>query len=333
MIEDHVSQSAISSPGNDPDRNETRLGASALEYRNALGAREQAAIQHLPEHTKQMVMLTGPRLYQPSPSKKLWAINAYLQLLQHILPTSSDPELLPARLWHDDLHTDNIFVHPSNPTQITAIIDWQSTQAVPLFDHHPDPAFLTYNGPDIGDNLEKPGPPNTAGLSADKKAAAIAQYLDRALMIAWRRLVRGKSPVQYRALKFQDSVQGNILHVARRSYEVGEAHLAALVLDLRDTWQQQQQQPESRLGFPVAISVEEEERIKRDVDGAEQGVSLLTQAREQMGEQWPEKGLVEHEAYEETKEMLGYVRDEIAQQCFDDEAERKEFLRRWPFDT
>ncbi|KAG7287097.1 hypothetical protein NEMBOFW57_006602 [Staphylotrichum longicolle] len=38
----------------------------------------------LPAPTKQWVMLTGPRLYQPTPPKKLWAINAYLEVLEHI---------------------------------------------------------------------------------------------------------------------------------------------------------------------------------------------------------------------------------------------------------
>ncbi len=114
-------------------------------------------------------MLTGPgMLYQPSPDKKLWALDAYLQLVEYILPSNeSNPEtqaMLPGRLWHDDLHDENIFVDPANPTQITAIIDWQSTQVVPLFHHHMDPAFLGYHGPDVGfDNLEKPSRLDTSG--------------------------------------------------------------------------------------------------------------------------------------------------------------------------
>lgn len=60
----------------------------------------------------------------------------------------------------------------------------------------------------------------------------------------------------------------------------------------------------------------------------------MSQVREHMGEKWPEKGLVEHEAFEETKALLMYMRDEIAEQCFgDDEAAKAEFLRGWPFET
>lgn len=247
-----------------------------------------------------------------------------------MLPTKSDPDspdLLRARLWHDDLHRENIFVNPAAPTQITTIIDWQSTQAVPLFDHSMDPAFFDYDGPDIGDNLEKPRPIDTTGLSPEEKATAITQHFDRAIMIAWRLLVRGKSPAQYQTTTFQDTTPGQIMRVAQRAYEVGETHLAALMLDFRDEWP-----PGSE--FPIVLSAEEEARIKRDVDGADRGASLITQAKSQMGEQWPEKGLPEHEAYDETKGFLTYARDEVARQCFDgDEAAEREFKRLWPFDT
>lgn len=91
---------------------------------------------------------------------------------------------------HDDLHPENIFVNPSDPTQITAIIRWQSTEALPLFDHQMGPSFIDYAGPDVGGDLEKPGPLNTAGMSREEKAVATAHHLDCALMIAWRRLAR-----------------------------------------------------------------------------------------------------------------------------------------------
>lgn len=277
-------------------------------------------------------MLTGPGLYQPSPSNKLLALDAYLQVLGHVLPKDSGAELhgiVPSRLWHDDLHAENIFVNPFEPTQITALIDWQSTQAAPLFDHTMDPSFLEYNGPEIGDDLSKPGPLDTTGMPEDEKAALVAAYIDRALMIAWRRLLRNKNPAQYQTIKFQDTTAGHILQLARRAYEVGEAHLAALMLDLRDAWP-----ADAGVGFPVKLSREEEARIRRAAEEADQGAGLVVQAKAQLGSQWPEKGVVDHGAYEETKALLTYVRDEMAEQCFaGDEAAKAEFVRGWPFET
>ena len=212
-------------------------GKSALAYRKAIATRERVAIQCLPELRKHnMVMLTGPGLYQPTSVKKLWALDAYLQLVEYLLPTELDPDMIPGRIWHDDMHDENIFVDPANPTQITAIIDWQSTQVAPLFDHQMEPAFLEYDGPEIGENLEVPVCPDTEGLSERESAAVFNDYMDRAVVVGWRRLVRGKSPVQHRTAAFHDSIPGNMLHVAKRIYEIGEAHLSALVLKLRDQW-------------------------------------------------------------------------------------------------
>lgn len=60
----------------------------------------------------------------------------------------------------------------------------------------------------------------------------------------------------------------------------------------------------------------------------------MSQIRAQMGDKWSEKGLAEHDAYDGTKKLLSYLRDEAAEQCFrDDEAARREFIQRWPFDA
>lgn len=192
-----------------------------------------------------------------------------------------------------------------------------------------DPSFLEYDGPEIGDDLSKPGPLDTTGMPEDEKAAAVAAYIDRALMTAWRRLLRNKNPAQYQTIKFQDTTAGHILQLARRAYEVGETHLAALMLDLRDAWP-----ADAGVGFPVELSQEEEVRIRRAAEEADQGAGLVVQAKAQLGSQWPEKGLVDHEAYEETRALLAYVRDEMAEQCFaGDEVAKAEFVRGWPCES
>jgi hypothetical protein len=277
-------------------------------------------------------MLTGPGLYQPTPSKKLWALDAYLQVLEHVLP-KGDPEsrdMLRGRLWHDDLDGENIFVNPAEPTQVTAIIDWQSAQSAPLFDHAMEPSFFDYDGRDAGEEFEMPGPLDTTGLSEAEKATAMTEHYDRGLMIAWRGLIRDEGPVQYQTIKFKNTTAGGILRAAPLVYVAGEAQLAALILEIRDKWP-------SGSKFPVALTAEEEERIKSGADGAEQGANLVSQIMAQLPAQWPRGGLASiavHEDYDEFKALLTYTRDEIARQCFgDDETARKGFLENWPFDT
>lgn len=145
-------------------------------------------------------MLTGPGIYQPSRTKKLGALNMYQQRLGNILSAkANDTEsqnMLPSWLWHNDLHGENISVNSNYHTQITAIIDWRSTQVFPLFDHHMDPVFLDYQGPDIGENLEQPAPFDAFGMSESEEEAAFERHVTPVLMTAWR-CVKGRSPTQY----------------------------------------------------------------------------------------------------------------------------------------
>ena len=88
-----------------------------------------------------------------------------------------DPLLCASHIWHNDLHEGNIFVDPANPTEITGIIDWQSTQAAPLFENTIDPGILDYDGPDIESPSEAILPENSNKLSrADKAAELMLDY-------------------------------------------------------------------------------------------------------------------------------------------------------------
>lgn len=50
-------------------------------------------------------------------------------------------------LWQTDLHADNIFVDPDNPSKVLGIIDWQSAHVAPLCQQVITLAFLDFNGP------------------------------------------------------------------------------------------------------------------------------------------------------------------------------------------
>lgn len=290
----------------------TFQGNSALEYRKAVGLRERAAIEtlhHLPTQT--VMVCGGPEpLYQPTLAKKLAAIEYYLQILASLLP--DDPSLTRGYLGHDNLHHENIFVNAENPTEVLGMIDWQSIQITPPFDHCLDPSFIDYNGPDVGDNLEPlKMPENVRSLHGEEKAAAINQYLDRSVMVAWRRLVQGKNESQYRAIRFQRLIRGDLLHLSRRIFEPGEAHFGALLLDLRDEWTTEcGSSPE----FPLKFSEQQVAEIEADTKRADLGIEVMRSVEQRLGELWPEKGVVEHERYDEAKAALRKMKAEIIDQ-------------------
>lgn len=124
----------------------TFLGSTTTDFLSAVAHREIAcANQQLKYPLIPEGLFYGPRQYQPTASKKLLALNNYLKVAPHILPENRATNA--SVLWHADLHLQNIFVNPTEPTEILGIIDWQSVSACPLFMQVRRPAFLDYNGP------------------------------------------------------------------------------------------------------------------------------------------------------------------------------------------
>ncbi|KAK2734335.1 hypothetical protein FQN57_001702 [Myotisia sp. PD_48] len=300
---------------------------SAMAYRTAIGDRETTAVRTLNHTPKQLAMLFGPPpFYQPTIGKKLDALRYYRQILKVLLP--DDPDLMTGHLWHNDLHHENIFVDPET-LQIQGIIDWQSIQIAPLSDHCLDPSFLDYNGPDVGDNLQRPKlPAEIQNLKGEEKSTALEQYINKGMMIGWRSLIHDKNPAQYRAIKFQQTAPGNLLQVSRRIFEVGEPYFLALLLDLRDEW--------ANAGipqFPIEFSDEQVTSIELDVERAELGVGAIKAIQQELGDLWPEKGVVEYKDYGEVKSMLQQVKGMfIAESSAYPGWDTETFERLWPFD-
>ncbi|KAI2044691.1 hypothetical protein LOZ43_006283 [Ophidiomyces ophidiicola] len=277
---------------------------SLQEYRQATGLREKSAIKTFSDTPvpKQLTMLYGPDLYQPTLKKRLEAAESYLQLLSLLLPT--DSALTSGHIWHNDLHGENIFVSQNMPTQVIGIIDWQSIQIAPLFDHCMDPTFLEYSGTPIGDSLKRPELPDTKSMSKDERDLAIKHYLDMSVMVAWRMLVKKKNPAQYRAILFEFTTEGYLLHLSRRLYELGEAYFSALLLDLCTE--------RGNENFPLVFSEERKLEIEGDREAAQLSSEAMRDLERRLDGLWPEKALIEHENYDEVKSRLREVKEELA---------------------
>lgn len=112
-------------------------------------------------------LFCGPRQYQPSLSKKFSGLENYLKVAPYVLPENKATHA--SVLWHGDLHSQNIFVDPQNPSLIVGIIDWQSVSACPLFMQVRRPAFLDYNGPTPSDLGKVPLPPSFNSMGPDEQ--------------------------------------------------------------------------------------------------------------------------------------------------------------------
>ena len=77
----------------------------------------------------------------------------YFDILTNLLP--GDQRLLRPSIAHPDFHTENIFVNPENPSEITAILDWSSAEIAPLVVQAKPLEMIEYEGPQV-EGLERP---------------------------------------------------------------------------------------------------------------------------------------------------------------------------------
>ncbi|GLB19183.1 hypothetical protein AtubIFM61612_009088 [Aspergillus tubingensis] len=172
--------------------------------------------------------------------------------------------------------------------------------------------------------------PNLSGLTPQERAAAVREYTTQNLFIGWRKLTRAKNPALYRAIEFRKTPAYGLIFLAHRMFEYGEAHFMSLLVDMKDHWGDL---PDTgNVPLPFEFTEAEIERIKVACDGAVAGTELVDGVKEQLGDLWPDKGLIENEWYEECRAALGEVRDRIVEELGESEEEREEYRRWWPFD-
>ncbi|CAP91172.1 Pc13g01030 [Penicillium rubens Wisconsin 54-1255] len=303
-------------------------GRSNLDVeKGPFGAREVKATQSL-EPPKPIALFCGPKLYRPDTEKKITALAWYRQVVGALIP--KDTAITRSCLWHNDLHDDNVFVDPDNPAKITGIIDWQSCHISPLFNHNPDPAFLSWDGLEP-ETLDLAPQPKLSGLSPEERSAAVHEYTLQNVFIGWRKLMHAKNPDLYRVVEFRRTAAYGLIFLAHRMFEYGEAHFQSLLVDLKDTWTDLPA-ISSDTPFPFDFSEADFERIKLDSNGAVAGTDLVAEVKERMGDLWPDKGFIEHERYDDCKAALHEVKGLILEQLAENDQEKAEYERFWPFE-
>ena len=307
------------------------LGNNLEAYQSAIGHREIACVRSLPRLPKSPVTLCGPGIYRPTREKKLRAIQCYLTMIKYLLPT--DQSIQSSCLWHSDLHVENIFVNPKDPTEIVGIIDWQSTELAPLFYHARQPYFLDYDGPPtLG--LERPRlPENLAQLDPAAQRQAKALYLNRSLSALYKTLLHRQNPPLYRALAFRETSSFDLLLLARNLLVDGEATYLAQVVELEKIWAELPGVcTRGAAPFPFQFSNEDKAEIQADVSGALRGIEAMREVQETLGELFPERGIVREEQYEEARDALRQIKEQVLETFARDESDRGIWREVWPFD-
>ncbi|KAF2496248.1 hypothetical protein BU16DRAFT_526753 [Lophium mytilinum] len=302
---------------------------SLEEYHKAIGYREIACVRQLPHLPKSPITLCGPGTYHPTRERKLKALHCYLKLIEFLVPT--DQAISSAHLWHDDLHVANIFVNPSQPTEVVGLIDWQSTEISPLYFHARQPHILDYDGPPVS-GLERPQlPEDIDKLDASAKKHAEALYLQQSLCSLYNTLTHHQNPRLYAALEFQQTTSYLLLLLARNLLIDGEASYLSQVAELEGTWGALPGAAGSP--YPFSFSPKEREEMEAEVEGVVRGMDAMRSIRESIGELFPEQGIVRPDQYDETLDALAQIKDQVIEEFAGSEQEREVWQKMWPFGT
>lgn len=274
------------------------------------------AIRSLSALPRPLSILCGPTLYQPTREKKLFACEAALQTLPQILPKEQWASTF--HMWHDDLHAENIFVDADNPTAITAIIDWQSTHIVPMFDHTVTPEFLDYDGP-VMQRMERPEPPSLQeGMDPEAEAAALALFDEQILASGYKHLLKENIKPLFDAVMYSECEESGVLGASRNIFELNEVYCLGFISTMENS--------------PVRFSEAELAMIEQDMEKTAASISAMCAIKTALGPLFPEKGIVRPEDYEKSKVALKTIKAQVLEDFSTSPEDRRVWEEEWPFD-
>lgn len=269
--------------------------------------------------------LYGPGAAHRSREKKIRAIQQYFDLLKSITP--EDEAVKRPCLWHGDLHVENIFVDPENPTQITSIIDWQSTVIAPLLMQVHEPPFLEYEGPQLKGLARPELPDDHEQIPAEEKRRATLYYNLASLSALYRHWVHVNNADAWKALEIQEAPSYRLLLLARKLFSDGEALYMAAALDLVES------HPDSFGDGVPTFTQEQRVEITADAEDAARGMEVMSGIKDALGDLFPEQGyVVGVEEYDRVKDALRQMRDQVIEQCATTEEEQETWRKVWPWD-
>jgi hypothetical protein len=307
-----------------------KIGNTVEDYCIAIGNREKACVKAIRPLPKPPLTLVGQ--YIPTLEKKLAALESYMKLVKFLLPT--DPFITTSHVWHSDLHAENIFVNPENPTEIVGIIDWQSIALVPLFENASHPALLDYDGPPLN-GLERPEEPKDLGqLDPAQRASVYEKYWDMTLASYYRNLIYYTNKRLYQAMEFRETLSSDLLVTARNLLIDGEAiYQERVAIELLKAWETLPRvQTTNNPPYPFNFSKEDLAAIERDFEGMSSGIMCMGQIQEEMGHLFPSDKCVSHEDYDKAKEALRAYSDKVLNDFSRSEEEKAAVITWWPFD-
>lgn len=134
-------------------------------------------------------------------------------------------------------------------------------------------------------------------------------------------------------MEFRQTKCFEMMLLAQNLLVDGETLYQASVLDLEKEWPDVPgAQALGNPRFPVRLSASEVRSLEKDVSGAILGMELMSDIKNSLGELWPEKGVVRHDQYNNTKTLLNQAKARMHDRLKSPKEDYAwEYL--WPFDS
>lgn len=216
------------------------LGGSVNELFATLVQRETKCLEMFTEFPRdcQQGIYNGPGGYQPTKHAKLSVLQDFRKVLKHILPKRDSLNI--GMLWHNDLHSDNIFVDKDDPTRITSIIDWQAVPIYPNFlaAHHP--ALIDHEGPKLEGFVQPLLPENLKDLELNEQKAAKELFVAQSVWLSYEIRVQKEAPDLLHGFRYRDTLPCQILGIIGSTFDDAEPHVQSLLADVakEEVWKQ-----------------------------------------------------------------------------------------------
>lgn len=254
-----------------------------------------------------------------------------MKVANYLLPANRS--ILPACLWHNDLHSDNIF-NPEKPSEITCLIDWQSTHVKPLLLQAGHPAFLDFEGPKPEGLVIPSLPEDFNDMNEVQQERAKFLLSQQRLFKAYEILSLQKNEKVYHALRYQKTLGFQIITLAGNLLQDGELLVKGQLMQFQREWQNVPA-VRARASCPTCPLVfTSEDVLAQETETSKwmQGLELMDQVLELIGtvdKGW--HGFVKTEEYALFKEKLDNVREEFLDDLSESEEDRPKWLSAWPF--
>ena len=312
------------------------LGTSVEDVLTAIIKRETACLNTFSDfpRDRQQGIFNGPGGYKPSKKPKLAAIEDYCRVLSFIVP-KHDAQIASI-LWHNDLHSDNIFVDKDHPTEITGIIDWQGVHLSPAFLHVHYPSLIEYDGP-VLDVFEKPQlPDNIAELDPVAQEDARALHLAQSIWGLYQIFIQNQAPDLLRTLRYRDTLSCQIMTLIGSIFDDGEAYIQTLLSDLAEpeTWEKvlkSNGQEATNISCPLVYSHHEVSRQRDELAKWERAVELKARVIKEVGAYTGWDGAVSPDEFEVVSERLQKAWERFVDAESTTPEERDQWVMAWPF--